>query len=100
MVSLNHGYGIKYIMTSFIICKNCKNKIHSQRPGGSVRIQGNVTYGDGVKFSDNNVVIGPGGGMTIGPGGSVSIGGSPNSRITCPTCGKTYDYSATEFLDE
>lgn len=86
-------------MVTYVNCKNCKNKIKTVSPQGNVRIKGNVTY-SGVKFKDSSIVFGPGGGINFGSGGSVSFGTNPNSQIKCSICGKTFDYSISDFLDD
>jgi ribosomal protein S27E len=85
-------------MVTYVICKNCKNKIEAT-PQGNVQVKGNVTYG-GVKLDGSSIVFGPGGGINFGSGGSISFGTNPSSQIKCPVCGKTFDYSTADFYKD
>jgi hypothetical protein len=86
-------------MTTFVTCKNCKNNIEVVRSQGNVQIKGNVTY-NGVRFEGSSIIFGQGGGINFSDGGSVSFGTDPKSRITCSICGRTFDYSTTDFQED
>jgi DNA-directed RNA polymerase subunit RPC12/RpoP len=87
-------------MTSVVLCKNCGERIRVRRPTGATRVQGNVQIGKGVNVEGGRIGFGPGGGIAFGPGGSVSFGPAPKLHVTCPTCGKEFDYEENEIKEE
>ena len=86
-------------MTAYAICKNCGKKILTRKPSGSIGLQ-NVDA-KGVSVEGGKISFKPGGSISFGKGGSISFGGPPGSMtLVCPECGKEFEYSITEIVDE
>jgi len=85
-------------MTIFVICKNCKEKIFTNRPTGNVQASGNVQY-SGVQLDGNSIKFNSGGSLNFGQGGKISFGNPANSKIRCPNCGAELIYDISEFKE-
>jgi len=90
---------IGFLMTTFVYCKSCNEKIYANPPKSNVQLEGNVKYNN-VNLDGNSINFGAGGELNFGPGGSVNFIAQPNPRIKCPKCGQVFDYSIHEFHEE
>jgi len=83
-----------------VVCKKCGQKILvAGRPTGSTSLK-DVRPEGNVRIDGGSISFGPGGSISFGPGGSIGFGSPQASPFTCPKCGSTFEYEATEILED
>jgi len=86
-------------MCAYVICKNCGEKIRVRRPTGRTQLDNVRT--EGVNVEGGKISFQQGGKISFGQGGKVGFGPPPNRiRVLCPFCGKEFEYSINEIMDD